>query len=162
MLFVRGTSTTDLKQHRDNYSGSWKTKNETLADLLVEHEPKAPAADLKLPKISKPKLAKIGQAILEGCHNQDLKGNDKTNILNMLLGKVPQATIQQACSVGQKLTEKVKKHGVIKTGQVTKKNNKKRRIRNISDKDLKQVLETISTPSCRVKADKSVLKTVAQ
>ena len=85
----------------------------------------------------------------------------KNNIVKMLMGKIPDYTLHKSVKTSRDKVERAKKFGIKKTGQVTKKSDRQERVVNISDNDLKSVLETVSTDSCRFLADKRVLKTVA-
>ena len=72
-LFIKGFTSIDPKQFRDKYSGSWRSKDDTLLDLKPDIELAAPAVEIKLPKISKAKFETIGKAVVAGCHEKNRK-----------------------------------------------------------------------------------------
>ena len=160
-LFIRASSCPDPKQHRDQQSGEWKAKHATLHALDPDVEPKEKVVDAKMPKFSKYKYCSIGKAVVEGCHNENMNMNEKQSVLKMLIGKMTDKTSRTTVGVSRGKLIDFKKNGVKKTGGVTKQSEKKRRVVNISDDDLKETLGTMSSESCRFLADKTKLKTVA-
>ena len=106
-LFIKGQTAIDPKQHREDFSGQWKSKDETLDAIGGGAEKVVRKVVENLPKNSKTKLEKIGQAIVEGCHKVNVA--EKQNILQMLMGAIPDKTLQPATAISRTKNRKDEK-----------------------------------------------------
>ena len=159
--YIRGKTDHDPGQLRDS-SGEWTSKANTLNAIDPEAKPMKPVLEkIPIPRLQKKSYEQIGKAIVHGCHATGTKPQDKNHILNMLVGNVLGTTIQTATCTSKRKVRAIKAHGIKKTGEVTKKSDKLRRVVKISDGELTEALDTLSVDSCRFLAGKRGLKTVA-
>jgi hypothetical protein len=118
------------------------------------------------PSVSKGKLAQIGEAVLQSCHAPGVTDQQRKGVLELLIGKVSNASAQTVSGCGRRTLQKrkndakykVKKH--ITKSEINKKVFKANVGRHINDGELLAELKDHASESCRFTADGTPLLTV--
>ena len=131
----------------------------TIFDVTEVDMPCPVGDETTTPFVKKSQLAQIGKAIVETMHSKETSATKKASVLSLLVGKVPDHVASKATNTGRRRMQTLKTKGPVKT-RVLKKDIK-RRVRNISDKQIIESLAEDTSDSCRFTSDGTQLGTVS-